>query len=1065
MSTTSGSPLTAAGGPLLGLQQTAGNAAVTAFLAGGRPGLTSRSVGSPGADRPAKPAGPVSSPVVQRDDDDKNGIDRIRGINENTWVGPLDEYDLEAEWSTLGPSGAAQYPADFKHSIDRGMEPDNLTGAEKVLEAFKLGVKQLALDYLNGNLADIDKESKSLGLEGDQPASPEQAANVSEVVVLAEKAKELDELAKSYSGIQVGYNVELVRDPYDPKGRILAEVPATFDPGGPPKSGLKGTEGRGAKPYAEVAANYGQTMGGLMAIANKHPVIYAALKSGDLGPVAGETERGQDPATAMKSVLGSARTAIAATQGNVQSGSIGWDELKPIHGQLMRGEKFAGGQDWTSLWNQSIVKEEVSDAGELNTMIDVGIGLAAAVAFIFSEIASGGTATVLWASAGLAVGGGNAARKWNNYGELKAASEAGTSQATELIAGDQVTAAAIDAIIESAFFFLDAAGAAVKGVKGAAAFGVKRAGEVAAKDSAGLAALQGLKAASGEEAGRIASQGINQLGVTEAAEAAGMSVDDLLKKVPVGSAAESQIKAFLELAGKGVEPEKLAAAIRDAVAGKVVLGKGGANLTTEEVVKQAVDTIGVQGTVKEAGSWKSLGAALGPSSEVGQRMKAWRDAVNGDLKKFIESLRTTVDGDAPLIQETGTLENVTNDLDISFLGPNASQNKAKAAQFLGGRTGFGADPGLLDKMVYIGLFTDPRRMHLFDQFPEIQAKLAKRTMKFEEELIWNDEYAKYLVKAGKGGAEGEGAQRLATEIGQEMDALGVKKIPGFRPISDRAADVLSKDMDRLQAAAEAAAGDTARLEGLIEEMSNIQAQINIKEGGGYFSAGGVRKFVTDKEGFPGARAAVTPAHDLGAALDQVNKLRKAISAFEAEALKTPATRDATEVAKHIKDLAKYGDRFASASEVLGTTMPSPAVFNTAADEFSQLILQARGATVHATQELLARNMEGVIAKTQGAIAAYDAVHVEVLQALRARAGIEGIGDLAPDILRATQARYALLTFQSAMVMQMGTAARAAGIPIQHAVRDDAEGEGQAPAEPPKPPVGDFPEQPKNAIPT
>jgi hypothetical protein len=266
-------------------------------------------------------------------------------------------------------------------------------------------------------------------------------------------------------------------------------------------------------------------------------------------------------------------------------------------------------------------------------------------------------------------------------------------------------------------------------------------------------------------------------------------------------------------------------------------------------------------------------------------------------------------------------------------------------------------------------------------------------------------------------------------------------------------------------------GDTVMLappgeaEKLLEDLANIQAQINVKEGGGYFSAGGVRKFVTDKEGFPGTRLAATAAHDLGAALDQVNKLRKSIAAFEAEALKAPATRDAAELAKHIKDLAKYGDRFASAAEVLGSKAPGGAAFNALADEFSQLILQARGATVHTMQELLTRNMEGVIAKTRGAIGQFDELHVAILQALRERAAIEGMEDLAPDILRATKVRYALLQFQSMLVTQMGTAARAVGIPVQDALREgDTEGETGPGQQPSAPPAGDFPTPDKEAVP-
>jgi hypothetical protein len=364
-------------------------------------------------------------------------------------------------------------------------------------------------------------------------------------------------------------------------------------------------------------------------------------------------------------------------------------------------------------------------------------------------------------------------------------------------------------------------------------------------------------------------------------------------------------------------------------------------------------------------------------------------------------------------------------------------------------------------MLDLSLLTDPRRMHLFDEFPELQAKLAKRTMKFEEELIWNDEYVKYLVK----GSEGDkAAAKLAEEIGAEMDALGIKRMPGFRPLSDRAASVLSKNQDQLHEAILAAqkAGDMNKVESLIEELSNIQAQINVKEGGGYFSGGGVRKFVTEREGFPGARAAATAAHDLGAATDQVNKLRKSIKAFEAAALVPPASRDPSAIAKSIKDLAKYGERFADAASVIGK--PDGSALSTMADEFSQLLLQAKGETVHTLQETLAKNMEGVIAKTSAATKVFDESHLAIIRALRERAAIEGMEDLAPDILSATRRRYAYLQFRSALLAHMGEIARAAGIPVQAIIRDEEEGGAATTPSAEEEPKGDFPVPNKNAVP-
>jgi len=1003
--------------------------------------------------------------VAREDAPEKTGIEKIREINEGkwvgpgTWVGPLDEYDLEDEWNKLGAAGAKQYPADFMMSIKRGMEPDNLDDAPHVMEKFQQAVEGLSAEYLEGNLRDISKEEEKLGIHEEKPSEQNDAA-VAELVVLAEKAKSLDELAKRYGTIQVGYNLEQVPEPdQDSLHATVSEYrPAHFTPGSPPEKPLNGSEGPGARPYAEVEASYAETMGALMAIANKHPSIYVALKSGQLDSIAGKDGvEPEDPRSAAKTVLAGARKAIAETKAS----KLDWEELKPIHAQLLRGEKNAGGMPFHEPWYREIVKDEIGDYETQQTLTDVGIGFAAAVAFIFSEIATGGMATVLWASAGLAIAGANVARKWNTYEEMKTAAAAGTSQATELISGDQVNAALLDAVIESAFFFLDAVGVAVKGIKGAAALGVKRAGAEAAEKAAGLTALKGLKSMAPDEAASAIVKSVDQVGVKGAADAAGMSVDDLLKKVPANSPAAARIKEFLKLSAEGVEPAKLPQALKTAVAGGEVIGQNGAKMAAEDVVKQAIDQLGIQRTLRESGGWKDLAAKLGPTSEVGQRLKAWRDSVYGDLRKYIESLRKAEDGTEDLIKETGTLENVTNDLDISFLGARASENKASAAQFVAGRTGLGADPATLDKLVYIGLFTDPRRMHLFDQFPQLQEKLAQRTMKFEEQLIWNDEYARYLTKAANGDVA---AKQMAERISAEMEALGVAKVKGFKPLNELMLPVLAKEQDRLHAAIEAAAkaGDVGKAEGLIEELANIQAQINVKEGGGYFSAGGVRKFVTDKEGFPGARAAATAAHDLGAALDQVNKLRKAVTAFEAAAIKPPGSRNVADLAKYIKDLAKYGDRFAAAAEVIGKG-PNAAALEAIADEFSQLILQARGASVHTLQELLAENMDGVIAKTRGAVAAFDEGHLAIIRALRERAAIDGIGDLAPDIIRATKARYALRVSQAALIAQMDAAARAVGIPLQQAIRDDAEPPDEVrPADDEQ--KGDFPIPKGNSVP-
>jgi len=947
----------------------------------------------------------------------------------------LGEYELEALWSDLGPQGAKDYPADFALSIEKGMEPDNLRGAQRVMIAFEYAVKALAVTYLHGNLKDIDKEEQRLGINAEN-SSDEHAANAQHVMMLARKAAELNEAVKGFEKIQVGWKLEQTEAAGPYHDGSYDYVPVYFKPGNPPDKGLRGGESGPAQPYAAVAAEHAQAMGALMAVASLHPSIYLALKEGQLAAITGDIPSTLiDPLAAMKSLLAGGKQAILGTKAGVESGDVDWEELKLLHRQLLEGEQKTGSFDWTNPWYGEIVKDVVGDYETTQTLIDLGIGLASACAFVFAGLASGGLATVLFVG-GLAAGGANVGRKWEKYDDLKTAAAAGTSTASELVTQDQVNAAQLDLMIESAFMFLDAAGVALKGIKGIKGIRTRLAGKAAAEKTAGVTRLEllSLRQMPYQEATQTVTKGVEELGVKRAAEVAGMPVENLLRFVPPDSPVALRIQLFLDAAEQGVEPGKLGETLRAALAGGEVVGRQGGWRSLDEVVNQAIDELGFLGAIKEAGGWKHLASGLGPDSAAGKRLKAWRDGIYRDLDEYLKTRRQPSDAEGPLIKETGSIEHVTSDLDISFLGPRSAENRSAAAQFLAGRAGLSADPRVLDSALHIGLFTDPRRLHLFDEFPELQEKLAKRTMKFEEELIWNDEYLRYLTKAGKGDA---GARRTAEQIAAQMNALGVQKIPGFTPLSQRAADVLSMGQDKLHAAIETAraAGKTGELEQLVEQLAVTQAQLNVKEGGGYFTAGAVERFVTGLEQFPGERLAPTTAHEYGAALDQVSKLRKALIAFEAESLVPPATRDAAKLAEHIKDLAKYTDRFMTVGVALGKEVPGGKVFHDCAGEFSDLLLQARRETVHSIQELIARNAEAVIAKTQAAVAQLDQLHMDVLRALRERAGIAGIGDLAPEILAATRQRYLLMAFASPLFKQMGLAVRAVGIPVRVAMEE------------------------------
>lgn len=1013
---------------------------------------------SAGGVPPAPPAAPTppsssdsSGGPPAGNTETRTGIELIRKINAYSWVDPLDEIALENEWNKLGPEGARQYPEDYKKSINKGAEPQ---GKDLIIDQFKKAVIWLRDEYIDGNMKDVDKEKKRLGIDQDKPPEDQQA-QLQELVNLAQKAQTLDKILKTYGEIQVGYGEEGEPDKADldsPRATVLVEKPAYFIPGEPPKKPLRGGE-KGARNYDEVLSNHASTMGALMAIANKHPSIYLALKNDQIDSLAGaEEQEPKDPLTAAKTMLADAQKAIQKTRDN----KLAWDDLKPIHTQLLAGEKSSGGMNFGDVWNREIVKDEIDYEEDLKTAVDVGIGLAAACAFIFSEVATAGWATVFWAGVGLEIGAANVARKWGSYAELKTAVNAGTSQATELVSKGQVNSALLDAIIESGFFFIDSVGVAIKGVKGAQALGIKKAGMLAAEKTANLGALKTLESMTQQEAALAIKKSMDVVGVKRTAEAAGITVEELMAKAAGNEAVQAEIKTFMEASAKGVKSADLPAALRAVLKGEPVKGQSGIVLTVEDVFQQAVDEMGVPGMLhevaKDGKGWKEVAAELGATSPAGRRMKAWRDAVRDDLKAYIETLRVPSDQDKALFKATGTEKDVTNDLDMSLLGPHSGELKEKAALFLAGRTGFSSDAKVLDKMVYIGLFTDPNRMHIFDGIKGlegVQEKIAQRTMKLEEQLIWNDEYYKYLKQAG----ESPEAKRMAEEISQQMEALGVTKMPGYRQLSEKESSLLAKEQDALHQ--QIMKADPSEVPDLIEKLSNIQAQINIKEGGGYFSAGGVRKFVTDKEMFPGVRAAMTASHDLGAALDQVSKLRKSVVGFE-EAV---ASGEAGEIARYIKDLAKYGDRFAQASEVLGEEALGKEGlerFNKMANDFRELIERARSGAV---KKDLAVDAEKVIGEVRSATGQFDRNNLAVIQALRARAGIAGIGDLGPDVIKATQQRYLFLKTQAVLMSNMTSAIRAAGIPLQFVELDEKPADPSRAAD--DEPKGDFNPPPNN----
>ncbi len=112
---------------------------------------------------------------LRADDDEK--LARIRKILTNTWVGPLDESDLENLWESFGDRCAEVAIAHYdlwQQCIDRGAELDDIAPVEKIKERFREDVRLTARHYMNLNRQYITTELEAIGMTpGKSEASPE----------------------------------------------------------------------------------------------------------------------------------------------------------------------------------------------------------------------------------------------------------------------------------------------------------------------------------------------------------------------------------------------------------------------------------------------------------------------------------------------------------------------------------------------------------------------------------------------------------------------------------------------------------------------------------------------------------------------------------------------------------------------------------------------------------------------------------------------------------------------------------------------------------------------------
>ncbi len=938
-----------------------------------------------------------------------SALDKIRAIvgkkkgEGYTWVGPLDESELGKLWGSFG-TGLADVveanPYEWEESWKRGMVVTDLSIGSRIRYEFAGEVRSLSKKYLEKNLEDAAAREKELGFDTDKPFTADQIQKQKDLEAMAIEAQRLKKAKEQIErAAYVGWekNPSLGDKHIGPRQLYL---PVTFTPGAPPPYPASHRPGPGDLPmvaYDDVMAQWKPVAGTLLGLLDEHPALFAAEAQDKLGAVAGET-KDDNPVEAARQSLADAKVAIRKTQQSPPD----WHELKPIHRQLLGGEA-TGSMNWNRRLYKDVLKEEVGDYETLATVTDLSLGLLAAVAFLFAEGLSGGTATALLV-AGLGVTAGQTAGKWNSWAELDNAADAATSSATQLVDQGQVSAALVDAVLQTAFAALDAWQAYKTGIKLAGGYLASRAGgeaaEVGLKNFTKLSEMEKLLAV---------DKGIQELGVEQTMARIGTkNPGDLLKALPENSASWLRVHEYLQLTFR-VGNMDVSKAIGNL--GRLIAEKGTA--VADDVVALAVERLGPREVLARTDGWAKLASALGDGSATGKGLMSWRNGIYADLKRYVgEELGAAV-------EETGSLGAFTNDLDMSFMGKNASANRARALQFLGSRSGFGANAKTLDDMLYIGLFTDPRRIHMFDQYPQLAADLSKHTASFEEQLGWSAEYYR-VVKDNPARAE-----RVLKDM-DEITGGTVKLIENFDELSGKSLDVLSAEQDTLVGEIEALIAkqppDLAMAGPKMELLAMTQAQINVAEKGGYSTGGAVRRFVSEDprnpmpDYEPGKAPLKPDTNAYTEALGQVTKLRDAVEKVKAVDLAAPGSL--LELPGAVKSVGKFGDRFSQAALDVGTAAtPGSKEFATMADKFEAIITKAR--EKGALQAAIREDADAVVAEVAAACASFDNVHNAILRGLRTQAGLVGHEVVAADIIKATLTRYKWIRTKSILMTQVG----------------------------------------------
>jgi hypothetical protein len=383
---------------------------------------------------------------------------------DQTWVGPYDEYALEAIWGSFGDrliKVASAHLELWNNCIERGAELNDLPAVKKLEGQFQADVRTIVTGYLFQNRQFVTTEMDRLGIPADEKTNVptptlDQTEEVRKMQVAATEVAKLQKAQEESRNIIVGFEPNPHRfepnlwgnDPNVPKQSDDSPnfIPTFFNPYaekppldsnpddrlptalGLPSSNVTVTS------YIKVKDAYDAATKSITDYLHFYPALYAISREGKSATTS--TFAGTDSPVQAREQIGIAMRKlfhdIGETQKKLDEEKLDPLDLTPIHDQvLFGGMKGSSGTDWKDFLPNSVATALVKKHEFTKVLIDLGLQTAAAALFMLAPLTGGASLYVMLA--GLAVSGFKLNISTQQYEAVSLAAKTSAVPGTELV--------------------------------------------------------------------------------------------------------------------------------------------------------------------------------------------------------------------------------------------------------------------------------------------------------------------------------------------------------------------------------------------------------------------------------------------------------------------------------------------------------------------------------------------------------------------------------------------------------------------------------------------------------